>query len=274
MSHGAGVKVGSIGNRRSLARDYYSPLVEPAGGAVHHLLQQHGHRDYRFHSHSSLGDAPSHHKAAAADAGHDRPAAADAGNPGTLQSRPATRIPRDDAPVPRGWRQPGGLPRSSGNPDADPVRAFPRTDPDIVFAARQPGGAGRKILCLDPCFPHLHRRPSGRLVPVDGPVGAGPHQHRDTRAGLRLHVAAAEDDDDPIHGPSSVHQPDDDALVDAADDRFLLIHAAQRFVAILGGIECHRHRHPVFHNRMATNLPLVPEGRAGAGSRAVFFVPI
>ena len=260
MSHGAGVKVGSIGNRRSLARDYYPPLVEPAGGAVHHLLQQHGHRNNRFHSHSSLGDAPSHHKAVATDAGHDRPAAANAGNPGTLQSGPATRLPGDDATVPRSRRQPGGLPWSSGYPDADPVRAFPRVDPDIVFAARQFGGAGREVLCLDPCFSHLHRRPYGRHVPVDGSVGTGPNQHRDARAGLRLYVAPAEDDDDPLHGPSSVHQPDDDAVVDAADDSLLLIHAAQRFVPILGGIQRHRHRYPVFHNRMATNLPLVPEG--------------
>ena len=64
----------------------------------------------------------------------------------------------------------------------------------------------------------------------------------------------------PFHGSPAVDQPDDDALVDAADDRILLLHSSQWAITVLDSVERHRHRHTVFHNRMAANIPAVPEG--------------
>ena len=166
------------------------------------------------------------------------------------------------------------MPRSPGYSDAHTVRAFPRADPDAVLEARQHGGAGGKILCVDSVFPYLYRRTTRGIFPVDGPVGAGPHQHPYAGAGLRFDLAPAKDDDDSFNGPSSVHQPDDDAVADATDDRLLLIHASQRPVAVLDSIQPYWNRNPVFHNRVATDLPVVPQDGAGTGRRAVFVDPI
>ena len=82
-------------------------------------------------------------------------------------------------------------------------------------------------------------------------------------------MAPAENDDDTVDRPTSVDQPDDDAVADAADDRILLVYAAQRTVPVLGGIQCHWYRYPVFHNGLAAHIPAVPEGRSGASHRTV-----
>ena len=139
---------------------------------------------------------------------------------------------------------------------------------------RPPGGAGGEVLRMDSGVPHLHRGAAERVVPVDGPIGTGPDQNRNSGAGVRFDVAPTEDDDDPVDGPASVHEPDDDAVADAADDRVLLLHAAQRPVAVLDSFQRDRHWHPVFHNGVATHIPTVPASGAGACHGNVFVVQL
>ena len=59
-------------------------------------------------------------------------------------------------------------------------------------------------------------------------------------------------------------------MADAADDRVLLVHVAQRTVPVLGSFERDWYRYPVFRNGLATNFPTVPEGGAGACCSTVF----
>ena len=265
-----GGEVGPLGYRRSLARNNHSPHVEPAGGALHHLLQQHGYCDHSLYRYCPRGHPSADHKATAADAGNDGPAAQDAGNPGPLRPGPAADLPGNNEALPGGGRQSRGLPGTVDHPDAHTVRAVPRSDSDCVLEAGPPGGPGGEVLRLDTLLPHLHRRAAQRHLPLDGPVGAGPVQRNHPGAGLRLHLAPAEDDHDPVDRPPSVDQPDDDAVADAADDCFLLVHPAQRTVPLLDSLQCHRHRHPVFRHRVATHFPTVPQGRTGACHRTVF----
>ena len=151
-------KVGPLGYRRSLAGNNNSAHAEPAGGALHHLLQQHGCGDHSVHRHCPAGHPPADHQAAEADAVHDGPAAKDARDTGPIRQGPAARFPGNHAPLPRGGRQPCRMPGAPGHPDADPVRPVPGADPDGVLSTGPPGGLGGKILRLDTVFPHLHRR--------------------------------------------------------------------------------------------------------------------
>ena len=265
-----GGEVATLGYRRSLARNNHSPHVESAGGALHHLLQQHGYCDHPLHRHRPRGHPSVDHKAAEADAGNDGPAAKDAGNPGPLRPGPAAGFPGNDEALPGGGRQSRRLPGAIDHPDAHPVRAVPGPDTDGVLEAGPPGGPGREVLRLDTLFPHLHRRAAQRYLSLDGPVGAGPVQRNHSGAGLRLHLAPAEDDHDPVDRPPSVDEPDDDAVADAADDRLLLFYPAQRVVPLLDSLQRHRYRYPVFRNWLATHIPAVPEGRSGARRGAVF----
>ena len=219
----AGGKVGPFGYRRPLARNNHPALVESAGGAVYHLLQQHGHRHHRIHRHRPTGDTAPYHQAVAPDEGDDGSPAANAGNSGAILPRPPAGLPGNHEDVPGGRGEPSGLPWPAGNPDAHPVRPVPGADPDTVLPPRPPGGAVGKVLRLDSVLSHLYRRAAGRYLLLDGPVRAGPHQSGHAGAGLRFHLAPAENDHDPVHGPPSVHQSDDDAVADAADDSLLLL---------------------------------------------------
>ncbi len=200
------------------------------------MLRQHGHRHHLVHRHRSAGDAAADHQATAADEGHDGPAAADEGNPGALQQGPSAGVPRDDAAVPGGRCQPGGLSRAAGYPDAHTVRSLPGADTDGVFASRPPGVAVGEVLRVDTGVSHLHRRAAERCVPVDGSFGTRPNERGRAGAGFRFDVAPAEDDDDAVDGPTPVDQPDDDAVADAADDRLLFLYPAQRPVTVLDSI--------------------------------------
>ena len=266
----AGSKVGPFGNRRPLARNNNQAHVEPAGGAVHHLLQQHGHRNHCLHRYCPPGYSATNDQATAADAGNDRPATAHEGDTGPLRAGPPARFPRNHAPLPGGRRKPRRMSWSADHPDADSVRPFPRPHPDAVFSTGQPGCPGGKVLRLDSGFPHIHSRAAERFVSVDGPFRTRPDQCDRAGPGFRLHVAAAENDDDSVNGPSSVHEPDDDAVADAADDCLLFLHPAQRPVPILGCFQRYRHRNTVLHHRLATNFPAVPQSGAGACCCAVF----
>ena len=265
-----GGEVGPFGYRRSLARNNHSPPVESAGGALHHLLQQHGYRDHTLHGHCPVGHSSADHKAAAADAVDDGPAATDAGNPGPLRPRPSAGFPRNYEALPGGRRQSRGLSGTAGHPDAHPVRAVQGPDTDGVFEAGPPGGLGGEVLRLDTLLPDLHRRAAECLLPLDGLVGAGPFQRDHSGAGFRFHLAPAEDDHDPVDRPPSVDEPDDDAVADATDDRVLLLYAAQWTFAVLDSFQHHRYWYPVFRNGLATHFPTVPQGRARAGRRNVF----
>ena len=264
-----GSEVGPLGYRRSLARNNHPPHVEPAGGALHHLLQQHGHCDHSLYRHCPPGHPAADHKAATADAVNDGPAAKDAGNPGPLRPGPAAGFPGNHAALPGGGRQSRGLPGAAGHPDAHPVRAVPRSDTDGVLEAGPFGGLGGEVLRLDTLLSHLHRRAAQRDFPMDGPVRAGPVQSHHPGAGFRFHLAPAKDDYDPVDRSPSVDESDDDAVADAADDRVLLVHPAQRTVLVLDSFQCHRYRYPVFRNGVATHIPAVPEGRSGARRGAV-----
>ena len=264
-----GGEVGPLGYRRSLARNNHSPYVEPAGGALHHLLQQHGYCDHSFHRYCPRGHAPADHKAAEADAGNDGSAAKDAGDTGPLRPGPAAGFPGNDAAVPGGGRKPRWLPGAVDHPDAHPVRAVPRPDSDGLLEAGPPGGFGGEVLRLDTILPHLHGRAAKRHLPLAGPVGTGPIQRNHSGPGFRLHLAPAENDHDAVDRPPSVDEPDDDAVADAADDRVFLVHPAQRTVPVLDSLQRHRYRYPVFRNGVATHIPAVPEGRAGACRRTV-----
>ena len=268
--HEAGSKVGPFGNRRPLARNHNQAHVEPAGGAVHHLLQQHGRRNYCLHSNRPPDYSASHHQATAADAGNDRSTTAHARDTGALRAGPTAGFPGNHAPLPGGRRKPCGLSWTTGHPDANSVRPIPRPYPDAVFQARQPGGPGREILRLDTSFPHIHRRAIGRFIPLDGSVRTRPQQCGYAGPGFRLHVATAENDDDSVNGSSSVHEPDDDAVADAADDCLLFIYLAERTVSVLDCFQRDRHRNPVFHHWLAAHFPVVPKGGAGACCGARF----
>ena len=167
-----GGEVGPLGYRRSLARNNHSPHVEPAGGALHHLLQQHGYCDHSLYRHCPPAHPSSDHKATAADAVNDGPAAKDAGNPGPLRPGPAAGFPGNDAALPGGGGQSRGLSGATGHPDAHPVWAVPRSDTDGVLEAGPPGGPGGEVLRLDTLLPHLHSRSSQCYLPLDGPVRA------------------------------------------------------------------------------------------------------
>ena len=163
-------EVGPLGYRRSLAGNNNQAHVEPAGGAVHHLLQQHGHSYHCFHDPCPLDHPPTDHQAAEADEVHDGPAAQDARDTGALRQGPSAGVLGDDEALPGGGCQPCGLPGPAGHPDAHPVRAVPGPDPDGVLAAGPPGGPVGKVLRVDTVLPDLYRCAIGRFFPVDGPL--------------------------------------------------------------------------------------------------------
>lgn len=92
-----------------------------------------------------------------------------------------------------------------------------------------------------------------------GPSGAGPDESDHTGPGVRIDLASAKDDYDSVVGSQTEHQPDNDALDDAAYDRIFLIHTAQRAGAVLDRIKCHGYRHPIFRYWMAAHIPAVPQ---------------
>ena len=58
------------------------------------------------------------------------------------------------------------------------------------------------------------------------PIRVRPHEHHHACAGFHIHLGPTENDHAAVHGPKAVRQPSDDALVDAFDDRVLLVHTA------------------------------------------------
>lgn len=257
-----------------LDRTDNSAHAKRTGGALHHVVQQHGFGDHRPHGRHPAGHDAVDPEAAEADAGHERLATQAEGDPRPVFKGPGAGVPGNDAPVPGSGGEPLRLPGPHDCPDADPSRPVPRFDSDGIFASRRLGRTVGEVVLLDTGGADL---PSGSIeleFPLAGPSPIRPHQPDHAGGGLRIHLGPAKDDHAASHGPEAGGQPGNDAMADAPHDCIFLIHIAQRTGPLLGDLQRHRYRYSIFrYGRMGTVVPIVPKGRArsraGAGGPAV-----
>ena len=259
----ANSQVGIFGIRRPLARNNNPAVVERPGCPIHHLFQPDGYSHYPVHCHRQARHPPAYHQAIEADAGHERPSTPYEGNTDPLRQRPVRNFQTDDGPIQGSRRQPHRLLGPICHPDAHPIWALPRPDSGIVLPARQPGRPVGKALHLDPSVPHLRGGPAAVEFSLAGPSRAGPNEPHHAGPGVRIDLAPAEDDDDPVGRPETEQQPNDDALDDAVDDRLFLVHIAQWTGTILDFVKPNGHRHTILCYWVAAHFPVVPQ----AGSR-------
>lgn len=142
--------------------------------------------------------------------------------------------------------------------DADSYRAVPGADTD---AFQQPGRLGKPVgqaVLVDYLRAYSRRGSGQQPVPVAGFEPARPFAHRDAGSGGRNHLGAAEDDANAVAGPASAVKSNDDVMDDADFSGRLFPGLAQRVAALLGGLQPHRHRHPVFYYRLGPAVPPVP----------------
>ena len=251
-----------------------SAHAQRAGGALHHPLQQYGFSDH----HPDRSHSAAHHafnaEAAKADAGHEFVTAEAERDSRPVFQGQVTHLPGNHAPVQGGRGKPFWLSGTHDRPDAGPHRTVPGIDSDRVLQTRRPDWVIAKAVLLDTDRAHIYGCATECRFPVAGPVRVRPHKRIDAGVGLRIHLGPAEDDHAAVHRPEAVGQPGDDALVDAPDDRVLLVHAAQRAGPILGDIQLDRNRDPILRNRrLGTLVPVVPQICFGGGSRGEQAIP-
>lgn len=261
----ANTQVGIFGIRRPLARNYHPATAERPSGLIYHLFQPDGYRHYLVHCHCPAGHSPPDNQAIEADEGHERPSTPHEGNSGPLRQRPVRDFQTDDGSIQGSRGQSHRLPGPVCHPDAHPLWALPGVDTGFVLPARQLGRPVGKALYLDPAVPHIRGGAAAVEFPLVGPSRAGPNELHHAGSGVRIDLAPTENDNDPVGGPETEQQPNDDALDDAVNDRLLLIHIAQWTGAVLDFVKPHGHRHTILCYRVAAHLPVVPQ--IGTGGR-------
>ena len=229
-------------------------------GVICDQLQPDGHRHHPVYHHRARGyDAPDA-EASQANARYERTSAPFAGNPGPLQERPVSDFPRDHEDVPGSRDQPRRLSGAAGSADAHPHRVVPGADTNPVRPTRRFGWTLPEAVLMDTTLPHLLGGPAGLGIPGHGLRGEPDlgHHSRCSGAGLFVHVDTAEIDHHPVHRPPAAVQPDDDAVDDAGDDRFLLDSIPCRPVDVLDSVQRHRHRHSSLGNAKGRASPAIP----------------
>ncbi len=246
-----------------------------AAGALPRQLQSDGHSHNPVHHHSTGGDPSPHGAADTPNAGYEQPTASFEGDTDPLRQGPRQNIPGNYESVPGGGRQSSRMLGAADHPNAHPHRLVPRSGADSIRIARRPRGTVGEDISLRTLLIHLRRRPVGIGLLMVRLGQIGPHQRGNAGPGVCFHLGPAEDDHDAGGGPASARQSNHDAVDDAAADRLLFFYLPQWAGPLLDNIQCHRHRHTILHNRVATLVPAVPKSRtrgrtnsAGTGSGA------
>ncbi len=252
-------KVGTVGIRRPLARNNNTTAAEQLGGPIRHLLWSDGYRHHSVHSHCPCRYPPSHHQATETDARDERTSTPLEGYTDPIRGRSDRDFQTNHGHVQGSRGQSHRLLGPIRHPNAHTVRVVPSVDSDTVLAAGQPGRSVGKVVHLATGGTYLRGGAPGGGFPVAGLGGAGPNEPDHPRACLRVDLAPAKDDHDPVGRPQAEHQSDHDALDDAANDRLFLVHIAQWPGPLLDFFERNGNRHPIFCYRVAAYFPLVSQ---------------
>ena len=236
-----------------------------AAGALSHQLQPDGHSHNSVHHHSTGGYPSPHSEADSPDAGHERHAASPEGDPNPLRQGPRQDIPRDYEGLQGCRRQPRRVLGSPDNTNAHSHRLVPSSGADSIQQTRRSGRTVRKNISLPALLSHLRRRSIEFRLFVAGFGRIRSHQHRNTGFGVCFHLGPAKDDYDALNGSSTAGESNNDAVDDAVANSLLFFYLPKRPGPLLDNFEYHRYCHTIFHNRVATSVPVVPQ--SGARSR-------
>ena len=262
-----GSEVGLFGGHFiPLDRIHNSAHAQFTGGAIHHVVQQHGFGYHRVDRDYTFGHDAADVEATQADAGYECPSTKAKRDSGPVRQRSVSNLPRNHAPLPRGRGKPYWLSGPYGRADAHPDWPLQGIDSDCVLKARRPGRPFGKALHLDSRGADLLRRAVELELPLAGPRPVRSYQPNNAGAGLRYHLDPAEDDHATERGSPAGGQSGYDAVADAADDRLFLVHIAQRPGPLLDSFQHPGHRDPVFRKRwLGAPIPAISQSRT-AGS--------
>ena len=240
--------------------------AQHAAGAVCHQFQPDGHCHHPVYHHRPDSDPATHGETSPSDAGYELSSAPPQGNPDPLRQRPLPNFPGNDEGISRCWGQPRGLYRALDRADANSYRLVPGAGPSPFQRARQTGGVVREDLSLCAFRDDLLCCPAGLGLSVAGLGRRGPPDATHTNNGVCFHLGPAEDDDEPVGGPTATGQSDHDALDDAVDDCLFLSVLSQWPGLVLDRFQCNRRRNTILYYRVATPVPSVPQTGAGCGA--------
>ena len=262
-----GSEVGLFGGHFiPLDRIHNSAHAQLTGGAIHHVVQQHGSGYHRADRDYTSGHDAADVEATQADAGYECPSTKAKRDSGPVRQRSVSNLPRNHAPLPRGGGKPYWLSGPYGRADAHPDWPLQGIDSDCVLKARRLGRPFGKALHLDSRGANLLGRTVELQLPLAGPRPVRSYQPNNAGAGLRYHLDPAKDDHAAELGSQAGGQSGYDAVADAADDRLFLVHIAQRPGPLLDSFQHPGHRDSVFRKRwLGAPIPAISQSRT-AGS--------
>ena len=108
--------------------------------------------------------------------------------------------------------------------------------------------------------------PAKQPVLVDEPGRSRSHQVFIAHTGGQFNLGPAKNDHDPVSGPTTAIQPDDDAVDDAHILGGFLLELAQRPSPLLDDLQRNWYSHPILYCRVGTPFPVVSQDYACSGA--------
>ena len=205
------------------------------GIVVQPVFQQLRHRRDCIHAGRQNDNDPVDDQTEPSDQVDGRPSAADEGDPGKAQERPATSLPRDNAPIQRPWRQSSGLPRSDVHTIPNMDRSLPGHPANGAFQPREPRWVVSASVWMDSAG--AQGSADRQLVPLDGLGETRPIAVHHANSGWRVDVHNAEDVEHARGGRPAGVDESYDVVDDAFDVRLLHAEFSERARGVLGSFE-------------------------------------